>query len=180
MQTTEQWSKYWIVIANSQVVCQETKTISCKGLKRLCVAKLGLAGWFWQSILSTISQSSDSLTYLAKWINKSLSHTALVGPMHHSCLASHLSSESTKLLGMGNVKPPPNFFFLSFICSLHHSHSLADLQFVKSLLHKDLQKSPAKSSQIMWTKWLMSNNDVSSGEAAEKVDADQTYMNFCL
>lgn len=51
------------------------------------------------------------LTYLAKWINKSLSHTALEGPMHHSCLASHLSSESTPLLGMGNVKPPPNFYF---------------------------------------------------------------------
>lgn len=109
------------------------------------------------------------LTYFAKWINKSLSHTALVGPMHHSCLASHLSSESTPLLGMGNVKPPPIFFFLSFICSLHHSRSLADLQFVKSLPYKNLQKSPAKSFQIMWTKWLMATMMWAQGKLLKKV-----------
>lgn len=46
--------------------------------------------------------------------------------MRHSCLASHLSSESTPLMGMGNVKTSPDdvferhmFFFLcvSFILS---------------------------------------------------------------
>ena len=44
------------------------------------------------------------------------------GPMHHSCMASLLSGESTPLLGMGKVKPPPGRkTAFSVICSEYHS-----------------------------------------------------------
>lgn len=150
-------------------MCQETKAISCKGLKHLCVVQLVLAGWFWQSILSTISQSSDSWP---TWLNGS-TNLFPTPPWWDSCITPAWPPTSPVSQLHCWAWEMWNHLLFFFICSLHHSHSLADLQFFKLLLHKNL-KSPAKSFHIMWTKWLMGNNDVSSGEAAEKGDADQT------
>lgn len=67
--------------------------------------------------------------------------------MRHSCLASHLSSESTPLMGMGNVKTSPDDVFerhMFFFC-VCHSYSLGGLQV---RLKQVVQKSSFLTSEF--------------------------------